>query len=151
MGMGDRQGGLFPAWGCQRQAWYISHQCSRLMALCFIDFTSNNKENIILAYHTQAKNLNKKKGLNPEEEVPQQGRSSHRFTDGERSPKHARTNPTPASYQHGTIPAWTVVGWDKPQLQHVDALPLWDMHLCLNPLCCPQLGAEVLRSRARDH
>lgn len=137
MGQGDWQGGFFPAWGCQRQACYISHQCSCLMALRFIDFTSNNKENIILAYHTQAKNVNKKQGLHPKEEVPQQGRSSHHFTGGERSPKHARTNLTPASYRHGIIPAWTAAGWDKPQLQHVDALPLWDMHLCLtrSPRC----------------
>lgn len=90
--------GKFPAWGSQRQAWYISHQCSCLMALRFIDFTSNNKENIILDYHTQAKNVNKKQGPHPEEEVPQRGRSSHCFTDGERSPRQARTNPTPASY-----------------------------------------------------
>lgn len=126
--------GKFPAWGSQRQAWYISRQCSCLMALRFIDFTSNNKENIILDYHTQAKNVNKKQGPHPEEEVPQRGRSSHCFTDGEVSPRLARTNPTPASYRHGTIPAWTVVGWDKPWLQRVDALPLWDIHLCLNTL-----------------
>lgn len=148
--MGDQQRGFFLPGGVRDRPGTSAINAAALW-LCVSLILHQTITKILSWLITDSQNINNKQEMHPDEEEPKQGRSSYHFSLGERCPKHAKINSTPASDQHGSIPTWTVVGRDEPQLQRMDALPLWDMHLCLKCSHCPQLGAEVLRGCARGH